>query len=134
MELRQHSGNKNETQSFISIYKDVIPVGFIFTKERLDDDKESRFRYGTICEWGSKDNNLTEADINLLALTTFSNDCCSIITITDDDFTEKKLRHYGFMRNGRMQMGFIDKLHQFKDINDKSLWRIRFGCCNSILY
>lgn len=127
------SGNINETQSFISICKDGVPVGFVFIKERLDDDKESHFRYGTICEWGSKDDNLTESDINLLALTMFSNDCCSIKTVTNNHSTEKKLRHYGFMRNGRMQMGFIDKLHQFSDINDESLWRIRFGCCNSIL-
>ena len=89
---------------------------------------------GTVCEWASIDENLSETDINLLALDTFSKDCYRILTITDNPMTEKQLRRMGFIKNGYMQMGFRDKLNQFPDMKDMSLWRIRFGCCNSILY
>jgi hypothetical protein len=130
------SGHNEDIQSFYCIYnKQNQPVGFFMTKERRRlDIKQCRMINGTICEWASIDKNLSETDINLLALDTFSKDCYRILTITDSSMTEKQLRRMGFIKHGYMQMGFRDKLNQFPDMKDMSLWRIRFGCCNSILY
>ena len=128
------TGKPQDKQSFYSIYKGNVPVGFFFTKERLRDDVSSEMIIGTICEWATTDNELTEADINLLAFDTFDRNCYYIRTITNNPKIVKKLRKLGYVRHGEMQMGFKDKLGQFPDMVDQSNWRIRFGCCNSILY
>ena len=130
------SGHNEDIQSFYAIYnKENQPVGFFMTKERRRDDiKTCRLVNGTLCEWASTDANLSETDINLLALETFSRDCYRILTVTDSTATEKALRRIGFIKHGYMQMGFKDKRQQYADMHDMSLWRIRFGCCNSILY
>lgn len=130
------SGHNEDIQSFYAIYNRWNqPVGFFMTKERRRDDiKTCRMVNGTLCEWASTDANLSEADINLLALETFSRDCYRILTVTDSTATEKALRRIGFIKHGYMQMGFKDKRQQYADMHDMSLWRIRFGCCNSILY
>lgn len=130
------SGHKDDNQSFFAIYdKENNPVGFFMTKERRRLDIEKcKMINGTLCEWASIDKNLSETDINLLALETFSKDCYRILTVTDNPQTEKSLHSMGYIKNGYMQMGFKDKLNQFPDMKDMSLWRIRFGCCNSILY
>lgn len=130
------SDHSEDIQSFYCIYnKQNQPVGFFMTKERRRlDVKKCRMVNGTVCEWASIDENLSETDINLLALDTFSKDCYRVLTITDSPMTEKQLRRMGFIKHGYMQMGFRDKLNQFPDMKDLSLWRIRFGCCNSILY
>lgn len=131
------SGQKEDIQSFYTIFdKSNHPVGFFMTKERLlkNVGKYKTMLCGTICEWASIDENLSETDINLLALETFSRDCYHILTVTDSPSTAKTLRRIGFIKHGYMQMGFKDKLNQFPDMNDMNLWRIRFGCCNSILY
>ena len=125
------SGSSEDKQSIYGIYDgNDMPVGFFFTKERL----QKGDRIGTLCEWATDSRDLRESDINLLALSTFSKNCHSFRTITDNPVTAKKLKKMGFLRLGSMQMGFKDKLHQFPDMADQSNWRIRFGCCNSILY
>lgn len=130
------SGEPEDIQSFYSIYKDEKPVGFFLTKQRLRRDIKNykKMLIGTLCEWASIDKKLTEVDINLLATETFSKDCYYILTVSDNNETVKKLHKHGFISHGFMQMGFKDKLNQFPDMKDMSLWRIRFGCCNSILY
>lgn len=30
-------------------------------------------------------------------------------------------------------MSFKDKKEQFKDASDQNLWRLRYGCCNTII-
>lgn len=130
------SGRKEDIQRFFGIYKDDKPAGFFFTKERMNKDEnyDKEFLYGTICEWASTDKNLTEADINLLATEMFSRNCFHVLTVTDDPNTEKRLLRMRFMHHGSMQMGFKDKLNRFPEMRDQSQWRIRYGCCNSILY
>ncbi len=130
------SGRKEDIQRFFGIYKDDKPAGFFFTKERMNKDEnyDKEFLYGTVCEWAATDKDLGEADINLLATETFSRKCFHVLTVTDDPNTEKSLLRMRFMHHGRMQMGFKDKLHQFPEMSDQNLWRIRYGCCNSILY
>lgn len=128
------TGKPQDIQAFYSIYKDGVPVGFFFTKERLRDDVTSEMIIGTLCEWASVDAELTEADINLLAFETFGKKCYYVRTVSDNPETVGKLRKSGFVRHGEMQMGFKDKNGQFPDMSDQSNWRIRFGCCNSILF
>ena len=92
------------------------------------------FRHGVLCEWGSVDPQLTEIDINLLAWSTYPSDCYHATTITEDNEIGRKLKRSCFVRHGSHQIGFRDKLGQFPDMTELSNWRIRFGCCNSVLY
>lgn len=131
------SGQLEDKQYFYSVYDaKCIPVGFFMTKIRVRKDiiKYDRMVSGTLCEWATVRDDLCESDINLLALSTFPKNCYQFFTVTNSQFTEKTLRFFGFMRKGRMEMGFRDKLGQFPDMADQKLWRIRYGCCNSILY
>ena len=131
------SGQTEDKQSFYAIYdQNQTPVGFFLTKERLrrDIEKFDKMLCGTLCEWASVAVDLSESDINLLAWSTFSRNCYRILTVTDNPKTEKELKRKGFLRHGSMQMGFRDKLGQYPEMVDQSLWRIRYGCCNSILY
>ena len=128
------TGKHEDNQYFYSIYKGEKPVGFFFTKERLRNDVSNEMIIGTLCEWASVDDELSEADINLLAFETFDKKCYYIRTVTNDSIIVKKLRKIGFVRHGEMQMGFKDKLGQYPDMVNQSNWRIRFACCNSILF
>ena len=131
------SGEPEDKQSFYSVYnRDNKVVGFFMTKIRVRRDikKYDKMISGTVCEWASVSDDLKESDINLLATTTFPKDCYQILTVTNSPITEKELRRLGFIRRGSMQMGFRDKLKQFPDMADETLWRIRYGCCNSIIY
>lgn len=128
------TGKPQDKQSFYSVYKGDMPVGFIFTKERLRDDVSSEMIIGTLCEWASVDDELTETDINLLALSTLDKKCYYLRTVTNDPRTYNEMKGLWFSSHGQMQMGFKDKLGQYPDMADQSKWRIRFGCCNSILY
>lgn len=131
------SGKKDDVQSFYSIKtKEDRPIAFFFTKERLIENvgKCKQMLCGVLCEWASIDKELTEADINILAFYTLSKDCYHMRTVTNDASTVRALKRRLFISHGNMQMGFkdIDKKHP--DMVNQSLWRIRFGCCNSILF
>lgn len=131
------SGKEEDSQHFYAIYdKSNKPMGFFLTKVRLLENvgRLGSFRHGVLCEWGSVDPKLTEIDINLLAWSTYPSDCYHADTITESNKTGSNLKCRGFLRHGSHQMGFRDKLGQFPDMADLSNWRIRFGCCNSILY
>lgn len=128
------TGKPQDKQSFYSIYKGEKPVGFFFTKERLRDDVSSEMIIGTLCEWASVDEELTESDVNLLAFSTFDKKCYYMRTVTNSLRTCDDLQEYWFRKHGEMQMGFKDKLGQYPDMANKANWRIRFGCCNSILF
>lgn len=131
------SGNNEDVQSFYSIKtKEGRPIAFFFTKERLIENvgQCKQMLCGVLCEWASIDKELTEADINILAFYTLSKDCYHMRTVTNDASTVRALKRRLFISHGNMQMGFkdIDKKHP--DMVNQSLWRIRFGCCNSILF
>lgn len=131
------SGQPEDKQSFYAIYdQNKTPVGFFITKERKrrDINNYDRMICGTLCEWASVSGDLKESDINLLALPTFSKNCYHVLTVTDNPKTVNELRRMGYVNHGSMQMGFKDKKNQFPDMADQSKWRIRYGCCNSILY
>lgn len=131
------SGQSEDKQFFYSIYdKNSKVVGFFMTKirARRDIKKYDKIVSGTLCEWASIDDDLEESDINLLAYSTFPKNCYQILTVTDNYSTEKELKYFGFVRRGFMQMGIKDKLNKFPDMVDQTKWRIRYGCCNSIIY
>lgn len=132
------SGLKRDIQSFYGIFKGEQPVGFFMTKERVRKDipKCSNMICGTICEWASIDEKLSESDINILAISTFSKECYHILTVTNNTSTIKNLKKLGFISYGFMQMGFQNKgiLHKYPEMRDINQWRIRFACCNSVLY
>ena len=132
------SGIPRDIQSFYAIYRENVPVGFFMTKERVRTDVPNcrNMICGTVCEWATTDDHLTEADINVLSIPTFSNECYHILTVTNDNVTYRNLRKLGFISYGNLQMGFQDKglLDKYPDMADINNWRIRFGCCNSMLY
>lgn len=129
------TGQTEDKQYFYAIYKDDKPVGFFFTKIRLREaGKCKRMFLGTLCEWGSIDPNLKEEDINLLAFDVLPDYCYYMVSVSDNEKTRKGLLCRGFFQHDSMQMGIKDKMHQFSDIDQMELWRIRFGCCNSVLY
>lgn len=128
------SGGGYDTQSFFSVYKAETPIGFFFIKQRLREDICSNAKIATLCEWASADDELSEADINLLALDNISRECYYFRTVTDSEYSKKRLLRLGLKEHGTMQMGIKDKLRKYPDMSDSKHWRIRFGCCNSILY
>lgn len=124
-------------QSYYSVYdKDGKPQGFFMTKERLI---ESSGRYnkhlrGSVFEWGTNDpEKLTESDLNMLALSTFSPKTDIVVTISNDAQVGKKLKKMGFMRHGSFQIAFKDKRKKLEDVSDESKWRLRYGYCDTVL-
>lgn len=128
------SGEKQDMQSFFSVYKEEAPIAFFFIKQRLREDICVNAKISTLCEWASVDEELSEADINLLALDSIAPNSYYMRTVTDFDATEKRLYRYGFKNHGLMQMGVKVKDGGFQELKDSNQWRIRIGCCNSILY
>ncbi len=131
------SGKPQDRQHFYAIYdRNKQPAGFFFTKIRLLEDvgKYGSFLHGVLCEWASNNPELTEDDINLLAFGSMPRECYHFTTVTVDSTVEKNLHKMGFLRHGSQQMGYKDKLGKYPDMKDMSNWRIRFGCCNSIVF
>lgn len=123
-------------QSFYSIYnRSNQPVGFFMTKVRYEERGiHGKVLCGTIVEWASIDyKSISESDIYLLAVKTFEPTVEQITTIASYKESKKKLCLQGFLRHGSFQMCFKDKYNQYPDAFDQHLWRIRYGCCNTIL-
>ena len=132
------NGFKEDIQSFFSIYdKNEKPLGFFMTKERFIKEAgriKDSIR-GTIVEWGTYDDNvLSESDINILALQTFSNKVDLVVTLADEEKTKKTLKKMGFVQRGMYPIGIRDKKNLLKDVGDQKLWRLRYGYTNMIIY
>lgn len=132
------NGFPEDIQSFYTIWdKNGSPMGFLMTKERFEEEagKYKNIIRGSIVEWATTDNEkLSEADLNLLAISTFSSKVSHITSVTDDPQTQKDFKKMYFRKNYVFQMSFKDKTGLYADANDISNWRIRFGCSNSIIY
>ena len=130
-------GNAEDIQSFYSVYdKKDKPLGFFMTKERLVMKAGPRKGYvvGTVVEWESCDKSvLNEADLNLLALQTFSKKVDLILTLACESGTENQLKKMRFVHRGMFYIGLKDKKKQLKDAGDPNLWRLRFGYTSMIL-
>lgn len=132
------NGYPGDRQSFYTVTsKSGEPVGFFMTKERFE---EIAGRYhdilrGTIVEWGTGNPDvLSEADLNLLAIYTFTPKVFHVLTVPSEEKTEKSLKRMGFIKHGKLQMLVGDKKKKYSDIGDVHLWRIRYGSCNTIIY
>lgn len=128
----------NDRQSFFVVSdKENNPKGFFMTKERYE-EKQGKYKSitrGTIVEWGSYDEDeLSELDLNLLAVYSFDSNVDNITTILSNPAFEKKIKRMGFIRHGDYQMTVkLDSINQ-EDISDQKKWRIRYGGCNTIIF
>lgn len=132
-----YNGFPGDQQSFYAVYdKSGDPKGFFMTKERYEENAGvyNKTIRATIVEWATVDNELDEAGLNLLALSTFSKNAFMIHTVTTDSVTAKRLKRMGFIRHGLLQMNLYDKKKRFDDIANIDFWRIRYGCCNTIIF
>lgn len=131
-------GFKEDIQSFYTVSdKNGKPLGFFMTNERLK-KTEGRIKdsiRAKLLEWGSYDYSvLSEADINILALSTFSSKVDLIMSIASESETVKKLKRMGYIQRGMFPVGIRDKKNVLKDAGDQNLWRLRFGYTNTIIY
>ena len=130
-------GDKEDIQSFYSIYSEEHPVGFFMTKERFRKDAGGKLKniiLGAIVEWGrAKDSCISELDIYKIAFSTFSNNVDIIEFATDDMNVLSGMKRWGFVKHGLAHIAFKDKTKQYKDASDISLWRIRYGYADVIL-
>lgn len=111
-------------------------MGFFMTKERIikKPGRNHGFIIGTVVEWESCDKSvLSEADINLLAIPTFSKRVDVIFTLACESGTESRLIDMGYKKRASFKAGVKDKKKQFDDIGDQSLWRLRYGMTNMII-
>lgn len=131
-------GYPEDIQSFFSVWdKKGKPIGFFMTKERFEEEAGiyRNIVRGTIVEWATVDKEkLSEADLNLLAISTFSPRVSNITTISDDPKTQKRFKSLYFRKNYVFQMSFKDKVGKYSDGVNMANWRIRYGMSNSILY
>lgn len=127
----------NDKQSFFSVYdKQGKPKGFFMTKERLE-KKQGKYKNitrGTIVEWGSyNEEELSEIDLNLLAVDSFGENIDNITTILSNTNNNKMMKKIGFLKHGTYQMFLKPGEFNNNEIADKSKWRIRYGGCNTII-
>ena len=130
-------GYDEDIQSFYSIFdRDNNPIGFFMTKERIikKPGRNHGFIIGTVVEWEScKQKILSEADINLLAMHSFSKRIDVIFTLACEPGTENQLMRMGFKKRASFKAGVKDKKKQVENIGDQSLWRLRYGMTNMII-
>lgn len=130
-------GYKQDIQAFYSIYdNNNRPMGFFMTKERIikKAGPNNGFVIGTVVEWESIDKSmLSETDINLLAIHSFSKNVDVIFTLACESDTENQLMKMGFIERATFKVGVKDKKKQLKDIGNKDLWRLRYGMTNMII-
>lgn len=132
------SKNTCDKNFFFGIYdKTGNAIGFYMTKERFEENEKGTFKNiirGTVVEWGSRnEKELNEADINLMALSTFSSEVDKINTVISSEGIEKKLKKMGYIYRGIYKMTFKPSLDCDEDMREQKNWRIRYGGCNTIL-
>jgi hypothetical protein len=130
-------GYEQDIQAFYSIFdKSNKPMGFFMTKERIikKQGPNNGFVIGTVVEWESIDKSvLSETDINLLAIHSFSKNVDVIFTLACESDTANQLMKMGFIERATFKVGVKDKKKQLKDIGNKDLWRLRYGMTNMII-
>lgn len=128
----------NDKQSFYSVYDSQgNPKGFFMTKVRFErsQGKYKNIIRGTIVEWGSyNEKELSEIDLNLLAIDSFGSQVDNIITVLSNISDQKSMKKIGFIRHGSYQMSIKPGELNQDGISDQSKWRIRYGGCNTIIF
>lgn len=130
-------GYDEDIQAFYSIFdRENNPIGFYMTKERIikKPGRNHGFIIGTVVEWESCDYDaLSEADINLLAMHSFSKRIDAIFTLACESGTVSQLKRIGFKERASFKVGVKDKKKQIENIGDQNLWRLRYGMTNMII-
>ncbi|KWW31927.1 MAG: hypothetical protein AUK63_23 [bacterium P3] len=130
-------GYDEDIQSFYSVLdRDNKPMGFFMTKERIikKPGRNYGFIIGTVVEWESYDHSvLSEADINLLAMRTFSKNIDAIFTLACECGTASQLISMGFKERASFKVSVKDKKKLLENIGDQNLWRLRYGMTNMII-
>lgn len=129
------TGLPTDFNQFHAVYdKNYEPVGFFMTKVRTVTKNGETFNKANLAEWATSDTSqLNEVDINILAIETVSSLVSRLWTITEKSSVGKAILRHGFKRRGWLAMHVRDKKHQYPDIGDVSQWRIRYGCCNTMI-
>lgn len=130
-------GYGEDIQSFYSVLnRDNKPIGFFMTKERIikKPGRNNGFIIGTVVEWESINKlALSEADINLLAMHSFSKRIDAIFTLACESGTASQLMRMGFKERASYKAGIKDKKKQIENIGDQNQWRLRYGMTNMII-
>ena len=130
-------GLDEDIQSFYSVFdRNNKPIGLFMTKERLVHMQGPDYGMirGTVVEWESCDKSvLSEADINLLALQTFSKNVDLINTLACESDTANQLKRMGFRQKASFNFCVKDKKKMFENIGDQNQWRLRYGYTNTII-
>ena len=129
-------GHQRDIQSFYIIKKSNANVGFVMTKERYRDEVQgmNNVIIGSIVEWGSvNEDELCEADIYRLVLSSFSKDVDIIEVASNNKETQRSMKKIGFIHHGDAHIAFRDKTKTLLDCSDASLWRLRYGYADVIL-
>lgn len=130
-------GFDEDIQSFYSVLdRNNKPLGFFMTKERLiqKSGPDQGLIRGTVVEWESCDKSvLSEADINLLAIQTFSKNVDAIFTLACESDTTNQLKSMGFRKRAPFIVSIKDKKKQLENIGDQNLWRLRYGMTHMII-
>ena len=128
---------KDDKQSFYGVYKGETPIAFFVTKERFRDIAGGELKnviIGSVMEWGiGKDQDISEADLYKIAINTFNKKVDIMEFATDDKSVVKAMRKHGFIQHGFSHIIFKDLSHKYKDAEDISKWRIRFGYADVLL-
>lgn len=129
------TGIPTDYNRFHAIYdKNHEPVGFFMTKVRTVTKNGETFNKANVAEWAmTATSQLNEVDINILAIDTVSSVVSRLWTITEKSSIGKGLLRHGYKRRGWLAMSIRDNKKRYPDIGDVSQWRIRYGCCNTML-
>lgn len=127
-----------DNQAFYIVYdKANNPKGFFMTKKRFETSqgKYKNITRGTIVEWGSyNEDELSEIDLNLLAIYSFDSTVDNITTVLTNSSFDKAIRKLRFIRHGNYQMTIHPGNVNNSGLSDQSKWRIRYGGCNTIVF
>lgn len=129
------TGIPTDFNQFHAVYdKNHEPVGFFMTIVRTVTKNGETINLAYFAEWATSDTSrLDEVDLNIMAIETVSSAVDRLWTIADNALTGKALQRHGYKRRGWLAMSIRDKKHQYRDIGDVSQWRLRYGCCNTML-
>lgn len=129
------TGVPTDFNQFHAVYdRNHEPVGFFMTVVRTVVKNGETINLAYFAEWATSDPSLLdEVDLNILAIETVSSVVDRLWTIADNASTGKALQRHGYKRRGWLAMSIRDNKKQYSDIGDVSQWRVRYGCCNTMI-
>ena len=124
------SGDNDDRQSLFAVKKEGVEVGFYFIKER----KLGSRIVGSLVEWQTSDEGkLSEEEIIMLALSSFSKRVCDIQIPTFSESFKRNRFLLGFRATRPANIVFKDLCKKYPDSSDVNLWRLRMGYADVIM-